>query len=115
MHSSQTFRIMDADTRMLIALSWGRETAMIATWFYRRLKRGGLECLYLSCLPFGYVALFLLLRQRTDLPIGMVCAIVVLTGDVLGAVFAGIIVGVCGLVIPGGKRTVRDTRKGGTA
>ena len=46
---------------------------MVTTCIYRGLARGKMDRLYLFCLPFGYVGVFLLLHFGTDLSVGLVC------------------------------------------
>ena len=71
----------------------GKETAMVTTCIYKGLARGKMDRIYLSCLPFGYVGVFLLLHFGTDLSVSLVCTTALLIGDVPGAMLAGIIAG----------------------
>jgi hypothetical protein len=57
-----------------------------------------MDCIYLSCLPFGYIGVFLLLYFGTNLSLGMVCCATLLAGDVPGALLAAIIIGSLSLV-----------------
>lgn len=66
---------------------------MVTTCIYRGLARGRLDRIYLSCLPFGYIGVFLLLHFRTDLSVGSACGIALLVGDAPGAMLAAIIAG----------------------
>src|SRR6056300_1632147 len=52
-----------------------------------------MDRIFWSCLPFGYVGVFLLLHFGTDLSISLVCAIALLIGDAPGAMLAAIIIG----------------------
>jgi hypothetical protein len=76
----------------------GKETAMVTTCIYRGLARGRMDRLYLLCLPFGYVGVFLLLHFGTDLSVGYICGIALLIGDAPGALLAAIIIGSLSLV-----------------
>jgi hypothetical protein len=78
-------------TNNLTAL--GKETEMVTTCIYRGLAKGRVDHLYLFCLPFGYVGVFLLLHFGTDMSVSMVCATALLIGDAPGAMLAGIIAG----------------------
>lgn len=71
---------------------------MVTTCIYRGLARGRIDRIYLCCLPFGYVGVFLLLYFKTDLSISTVCCAALLTGDVPGAILAAIIAGSLALV-----------------
>ena len=71
---------------------------MVATCIYKGLARGRMDRIYLSCLPFGYVGVFLLLLFGTDLSVSLVCGIVLLIGDAPGAMLAAIIIGSLSLV-----------------
>jgi len=66
---------------------------MVTTFIYKGLARGRMDRIYLSCLPFGYIGVFLLLYFGTGLSVGLVCAITLLTGDAPGAMLAAIIIG----------------------
>ena len=71
---------------------------MVTTCIYKGLARGRMDRIYLSCLPFGYVGVFLLLHFRTDLSVSLVCGIALLIGDAPGAMLAAIIIGSLSLV-----------------
>ena len=71
---------------------------MVTTCIYRGLARGRMDRLYLSCLPLGYVGVFLLLHFGTDLSVSLVCGIALLIGDAPGAMLAAIIIGSLSLV-----------------
>jgi hypothetical protein len=71
---------------------------MVTTCIYKGLARGRIDRIYLSCLPFGYVGVFLLLHFRTDLSVSLVCGIALLIGDAPGAMLAAIIIGSLSLV-----------------
>lgn len=71
---------------------------MVTTCIYRGLAGGRLDRIYLYCLPFGYVGVFLLLHFGTELPFNMVCWTAVLIGDVPGALLTAIIIGSLALV-----------------
>ena len=71
---------------------------MVATCIYRGLTRRRMDRLYLSCLPFGYVGVFLLLHSKTDLSVSLVCGIALLIGDAPGAMLAALIIGSLSLV-----------------
>jgi hypothetical protein len=71
---------------------------MVTTCIYKGLARGRMDRLYLCCLPFGYVGVFLLLHFVTDLSVSSVCWTALLIGDVPGAMLAGIIAGSLTLV-----------------
>ena len=71
---------------------------MVTTCIYKGLARGRMDRLYLSCLPFGYVGVFLLLHFGTDLSVSLVCGIALLIGDAPGAMLAAIIIGSLSLV-----------------
>ena len=66
---------------------------MVATCIYQGLTRRRLDCVYLSCLPFSYACVFLLLHFGTDLSLGMMCWIALLIGDGPAAMLAAIIIG----------------------
>ena len=85
---------------------------MVTTCIYRGLARGKMDRLYLFCLPFGYVGVFLLLHFGTDLTVGSVCAIALLIGDAPGAMLAAIIIGSLSLAAKPEKHpgsTARDS------
>ena len=71
---------------------------MVTTCIYKGLARGRIDRIYLSCLPFGYVGVFLLLHFGTDLSVSLVCGITLLIGDAPGAMLAAIIIGSLSLV-----------------
>jgi len=71
---------------------------MVTTCIYKGLTRGRIDRIYLCCLPFGYVGVFLLLHFGTDLSVSLVCAAALLAGDVPGAMLAAIIAGSLALV-----------------
>jgi hypothetical protein len=71
---------------------------MVTTFIYKGLTRGRMDRIYLSCLPFGYVGVFLLLHFGTDLSVSLVCGIALLIGDVPGAILAAIIIGFLSLL-----------------
>ncbi len=66
---------------------------MVATCIYRGLAKRRVDRVYLLCLPFGYVGVFLLLFFGTGLSVSSACWITVFTGDAPGAMLAGIIAG----------------------
>jgi len=66
---------------------------MVTTCIYRGLAGGRIDRIYLCCLPFGYVGVFLLLHFGTDLSLSTVCWAAFLTGDAPGAMLAAIIAG----------------------
>jgi hypothetical protein len=71
---------------------------MVATCIFKGLAKGRIDRLYLYCLPFGYVGVFLLLHFGANLSVSSVCWITLLIGDVPGAMLTAIIVGSLSLV-----------------
>ena len=71
---------------------------MVTTCIYRGLAKGKIDRLYLFCLPFGYLGVFLLLHFGTKLSIGYVSALTLIMGDAPGALLTAIIAGFLMLV-----------------
>ena len=71
---------------------------MFTTCIYRGLAKGKIDHLYLFCLPFGYLGVFLLLHLGTNLSVGYKCGIALLIGDAPGALLTAIIAGFLMLV-----------------
>ncbi len=72
---------------------------MFTTCIYRGLTKGKIDRLYLFCLPFGYLGVFLLLHFGTNLSVGYICGIALLIGDAPGALLTAIVAGFL-LLIP---------------
>jgi len=72
---------------------------MVTTCIYRGLTKGKIDRLYLFCLPFGYLGVFLLLHSGTNLSAGYICGIALLIGDAPGALLTAIVAGFL-LLIP---------------
>ncbi len=70
---------------------------MVTTCFYKGLAKGKLDHLYLFCLPFGYLGVFLLLHFGTNLSFGYKCGIAVLIGDAPAALFTALFAGLLSL------------------
>ena len=99
---------------MAIIAYYVEATAMVTTCIYRGLARGRIDRLYLSCLPFGYVGVFLLLHFGTDLSVSSSIVIALFIGDAPVAMLAAIIAGSLALAAkseehPGGTDTVRKS------
>lgn len=71
---------------------------MVTTCFYMGLAKGKIDRLYLLCLPFGYLGVFLLLYFGTNLSLGYLCGIAVLIGDAPAALLTAVIAGVLSLM-----------------
>ena len=71
---------------------------MVTTCIYSGLAKGKIDRLYLLCLPFGYLGVFLLLHFGTNLSIGYICGIVLLIGDAPGALLTAVIAGFLAIV-----------------
>jgi len=76
---------------------------MVATCIFRGLAKGRIDRLYLYCLPFGYVGVFLLLYYGANLSVSSVCWIALLIGDVPGALLTAIVAGSLSLVTKKGQ------------
>jgi hypothetical protein len=66
---------------------------MVTTCIYRGLAKGNIDRLYLFCLPFGYLGVFLLLHFGTNLSVGYICWIALFIGDAPGALLTAIVAG----------------------
>ena len=66
---------------------------MIATCIYTELAKGKIDRLYLLCLPFGYLGIYLLLHFGTNLSVGYKCVIAFLVGDAPGALLTAVLTG----------------------
>ena len=77
---------------------------MLTTCIFRGLAQGKIDRLYLFCLPFGYLGVFLLLHFGAKLSLGYTCGIVLLIGDAPGALLCAILAGLLALLSKPGER-----------
>jgi len=84
---------------------------MVTTCIYRGLAKRKIDRLYLFCLPFSYLGVFLLLHFGTDLSVGYVCWIALLIGDAPGALLTAIIAGFFALVSKPGEHPESTIQK----
>lgn len=84
---------------------------MVTTCIYKGLLKGKIDRLYLSCLPFGYLGVFLLLHFGTNLSAGYICGIALLIGDAPGALLTAIVAGFLALLSKPGEHPESTIQK----
>jgi len=84
---------------------------MVTTCIYKGLAKGKIDRLYLFCLPFGCLGVFLLLHFGTNLSIGYICAITLSIGDAPAALLTAIIAGFLTLLSKPGEHPESTIQK----